>query len=279
MEEARIMITTLFDANVKGRKLRGDIVTAHDGAEGHTLERAFGIKANSSSSPDIGGYEMKKLSKVITFGDWGADDYAYSTPKSKSKRANIDRMNGWSSATAMTRSQFMQYFGSPNPKKGARNSWSGACFPKVGDEWNSCGQRMHVDNEGNISAQYSYADDTRATKDEFLPSFLRAPDKIITIAFWSCEKLKKLVNSKFNQNGYFICCKGADGVYTHIVFGPPFNFEYFIANVRNRKIYLDSGMNDGTTRPRAPWRASRNFWLDLANSAAATTVTAAESSD
>lgn len=274
MEEAKKTIITLFDANVKGRKLRGDTVTAHDGAEGHTLERAFGIKANSSSSPDIQGYEMKKSSAKITFGDWGADEYAFSTTKSKSKRANINRMNGWSSATAITRSQFMQYFGVPNSLKNGRYSWSGRCFPKVEDAWNACGQRMQVDGEGNITAEYSYTNDTRPTKDEFLPSFLRSADKIFIIAFWSCGKLKKLVNGKFNQRGYFICCKdSATDVYTHIVFGPAFNFEYFIANVRTGKIFLDSGMFDGNLRPYASWRAGFKFWLDLATASAATETT------
>lgn len=60
-------IIELFNKNIKGKKyIKNNI--SHDGDEGHWLEKNMNLSLNSNNAPDIGGYEMKKDSKKITFG-------------------------------------------------------------------------------------------------------------------------------------------------------------------------------------------------------------------
>jgi hypothetical protein len=38
----------------------------------------FGVNHNCKNQPDILGFELKKYSKIITFGDFSATEYLYS---------------------------------------------------------------------------------------------------------------------------------------------------------------------------------------------------------
>ena len=73
--------------------------------------------------------------------------------------------------------------------------------------------------------------------------------------------MKKLINNKFNKNGFFICKKINDR-YEKICFGKPFDFEYFIESFKNKKIIFDSGMYEGNNRNYSQFRGSY-FWNDL----------------
>lgn len=66
-------IIKLFNTNVKDKKIE-IIGKKHCGSEGHWLETQMGIKHNSKNLPDLFGYEMKKNSKKITFGDFSASE-------------------------------------------------------------------------------------------------------------------------------------------------------------------------------------------------------------
>jgi hypothetical protein len=92
-------------------------------------------------------------------------------------------------------------------------------------------------------------------------------NQFVHIVFWDCKKMKKHVNKKFNQKGFFICKKNNEGIYNKLLFGKKFNFEDFIENIKNGKIYLDSGMyhdeNKKNNRLYSTWRADRNFWYNL----------------
>ena len=59
-------------------KLKSEVSKKHCGKEGHWLEDKMGIKHNSKNEPDIFGYEMKKNSSKITFGDFSASEYLFS---------------------------------------------------------------------------------------------------------------------------------------------------------------------------------------------------------
>lgn len=212
------------------------------------------IKHNANNAPDINGYEMKKHSGKITFGDWSALEYIF-----HKKKETIDNLNGKS--IELTKNDFLKMFGTPNEKKNNRYSWSGKCVPKY-NQWNDCGQQLTIDDNDNISAIYSYSKDKRKLDKTSFPKYIKEMKKI-TIAFWSKDKMVKHVNSKFNQKGFFICKKNKKGEYNKICFGGPITFKFFIKNVKDGIIFFDSGMYEGNSRLYSQWRASSAFWDKL----------------
>jgi hypothetical protein len=162
IDENKQHIIKLFAENVKNKEI--DIVNSnkkHNGFEGHWLETQMGIKHNSKNAPDILGYEMKKESKKITFGDFSASEYVFSKNK-----PILCEFNDWTKDIVMTREEFIKYFGNPNKKKRGRYSWSGKCVPKFG-QYNECGQKLSVDKSDNICIFYKYNEDKRDHKKEY----------------------------------------------------------------------------------------------------------------
>jgi hypothetical protein len=245
-------IIRLFNNNIKNKNI--DLTnynTNHDGREGHWLEKRMNIKHNSSNNPDINGYEMKKDSKKITFGDYSASEYLHSDNK-----VTINETNKFS--CKMTRKQFIEYFGNPNNKKNNRFSWSGICVPKY-EEYNDCGQILQVSNK-DICIYYSYSKDKRIRKESF-PTYLKNDN--ILIAIWKENKLKQQINNKFNNKGFFIC-KKINNKYNKICFGKPFNYDHFIENIKNKLIIFDSGMYEGNSRNYSQFRSTKpDFWNSL----------------
>ena len=74
--------------------------------------------------------------------------------------------------------------------------------------------------------------------------------------------MKVCIERKFNNKGFFIC-KKTDTLYTSICFGKPFDFDYFITCIKNKKIIFDSGMYDGNVRNYSQFRANASFWNEL----------------
>jgi hypothetical protein len=243
-------IIKLFDDNVKGKPI--NIVNHHDGSEGHWLETQMGIKHNNKNAPDIFGYEMKKNSKKITFGDFSATEYLFSKNKPKINKYNIVNID-------ISRNQYIHYFGTKKESKNNRYSWSGSCVPKFG-EYNQCGQILLVNEDKDIYIVYSYEHDTRENKNT-LPEFIKTDNKLI--ALWDHDKMEHHINNKFNNEGFFICEK-VDDVYKNIYFGLPFNYDQFINGIITRSIYFDSGMYEGNTRNYSQFRSNKNnFWSSL----------------
>ncbi len=244
-------IIELFNKNVKGKKYVKDIAINHCGGEGHWLEKLMNIKPNSKNEPDINGYEMKKDSTKISFGDWSGE-YLFST-----NRETIDKINK-GEKIILSKEQFIKYFGNKSVKKN-RYSWSGKCVPRYG-EWNSNGQKLIIDENKNIVALYSHSKDTRKNEKQWKM-------EEICIAVWKKTKMENHVNSKFNQKGFFICKKNKNGEYNKICFGFPINYKMFINKIISGDIILDSGMYHDEDTPNqrlySQWRAQRNFWNDL----------------
>ena len=236
-----------FYNNVKGKSIPAKI---NCGDEGHWLEKQMGLKPNSKNEPDINGYEMKKESNKITFGDFSASKYLF----------NIH--------DDFTRDEFIKTFGTQKDKKKGqktikRYSWSGECVPKYANgSWNQCGQKMIIDENENLCIYYSYQKDERTIKEKF-KEFLKTENEIL-IAFWEKEKLSNHINRKFNKNGFFICKKDENKeTYQKICFGKKFSFNDFISGLKNEKIFFDSGMYMGNTRNYSQFRADKNFWNSL----------------
>ena len=250
MNSSKKRIIDLFNQNVRNKTitLTGNL---HYGSVGHWLESQMNISRNCKNEPDIDGFEMKKFSQKISFGDFSATEYAF-TRKERKKYISKD--------VSMTRSQFIGFFGKKNIEKNNRYSWSGRCIPTF-DKWNSYGQILKVESNNDICIYYSYSLDTREEKENF-PDYLK--DENILITIWKSEKMEMHINRKFNQNGFFICKMDKSGLFTSICFGEPFNFEKFIEGIKNRQIIFDSGMYDGNNRAYSHFRSTNDsFWKKL----------------
>jgi hypothetical protein len=238
-----------FDEFVKGLKppSRGD--NRHDGFEGDWLTRQMGLNSNGKNEPDFMGFEMKKDSKgKTTFGDWSPDRALYKAPYS--------------------RTVFLRTFGSPNPLKNDRYSWSGKVFPTLG-KWNGFGQRLEVDDDQNIRAIYTHK--MNVLTPLAVPAAFHLEN--LELAFWSKEPigpsmrekgLRRKVEDKFNQLGWFRCLKGGDGTYQRIQFGRPLSYPAFIEMFKRGEIFIDSGMYEGNPRPYMQFRAGNQVWDRLA---------------
>jgi hypothetical protein len=239
MNQEKKQIIDLFIKNVKGKKEdTSGSNQYHDGKGGHWLERQMGITANNSNSPDILGYEMKNdTTSKTSFGDWSPDKSIFKTPKQ------------------ISRDDFLTIFGKSNQEKNGRFSWSGDPSPKIGN-YNSFGQILKIDDELNIHAVYSYSKDMRQDKNQIVPIELH--QECLILATWTNDVLRKKVENKFNQKGWFKCLKNKDGYYNSIVFCDPFGYEHFIELVKKGIIFFDSGMHQGNPRPYANWRANNS---------------------
>ena len=238
-------IVGLFNKNVRGKSSdTSNSNQKHDGRDGHWLETQMGIIHNGNNAPDIFDFEMKNhTSTKTTFGDWSPD---YAVWK---KGVNL-----------MTRDTFLQIFGAPNIKKENRYSWSGKPCPKVSN-FNFFGQKLEVDKDNNILVVYSFDKDQRPNKSKIIPKDFQKTR--IIIASWSAELMKRRVEKKFNNFGWFKCLKDVNGVYNSIVFGDPITFKNWIEGVRKGLIFFDSGMYQGNARPYSQWRADNKYWDSL----------------
>lgn len=244
--EQELQIVRLFLDNVYGKS--PDTTRAnqrHDGAGGHWLETQMGISHNANNGADLLGFEMKNdtISKT-TFGDWSADYYLYKDP-------NI----------ALSRTQFIELFGKPNPKKDNRFSWSGSPIPTVNrpSPWN--GSRMIIDEHDKISIIYDYSNDPRENKAQIIPKEFQRDN--LVLASWSRDLLEPKLTRKFSQNGWFKCYRNADGIYDRIAFGEPMSFDNWLNLVRQGIVFFDSGMYVGNKRPYSLWRAHNRYWESL----------------
>ena len=261
---AKQRIKKLFDQNVRGRDPndhRG--VASHDGTDGHWLQIQFGLKADSQNAPDIFGFELKTGTRgKTTFGDWSADQYLFYSHTRCQGSAHFAAKCSKCSSALFGRSEFLKIFGTPNPKKGNRYSWSGEVFPKV-SSWNRCGQKLIVETDGSVRALYCFEEDKRENKNSIVPKHLRSGQ--VTTALWRAATLRKRLESKFKVLGWVKCLRNSNGTgpYTSLVFGGPIDYSHWIKLVKTGDVYLDSGMYDGNIRPYQSWRANNSVWDSL----------------
>jgi hypothetical protein len=250
-------IIKLFNQNVKGKKT--DTLKSnqrHDGKKGHWLEQQMGIVANASNSPDIYGYEMKNQtsSGKITFGDWSADEYIFQHGRPKKMHATNQNFN-------ISKNKFLEIFGKPNEKKNGRLSWSGTPCPTYLNRCTSYGQTLKIDSNNDIVIYYTYSKDSRENKAQTVPKEMQKEN--LVLAKWYRDSIKKKLEDKFNQQGWFTCKMDKQGVYTSIHFGKPMNFESWIGLLEKGIVFFDSGMYYGNSRNYSQWRASTAFWDSL----------------
>jgi len=233
-------IISKFNKNVKGfSPVRPAGQETNGGWEGDWLTKKMGLKKNGKNEPDFKGFEMKKNSSKITFGDWSP---TYSIFKS-----------------LVTREDFLKIFGS---KKSGRSSWSGTVFPKIGSVTRG-GQEIFVNKSGAIEIVYSYSKDKRKNKDQLVPLELRVEN--LQLCIWEKSTLTNFIFNKYGKHGYFILSKNDDNIYTKITFGPSLNYETFIVYFKKGVIFLDCGMFSGNPRPYMTFRAVGDFWFKLAS--------------
>lgn len=257
-------IKRLFDLNVRDRS--PEVLTGkyrHDGHEGHWLQEQFGLVADNKNAPDFDGFELKDATtSKTTFGDWTADQYAFFSHERCRDKPEKALSCPKCALSVVSRHDFFQIFGTPNPSKGNRHSWSGSVFPKVGDV-NKYGQVMTVDDKGNVAAIYRYEFDQRADKSKIVPDSLKQGE--IILASWKATSLSSRLERKFKKHGWFKCVQEnkGHGKYIAIQFGGPIEFQDWIELVRQGIVFLDSGMYDGNKRPYSNWRADNRVWDKL----------------
>ena len=245
-EEIKSLIEATFRKNVLGRvpDLTG-YNQAHDGAEGDWLTKQMGLTVNGLNEPDFHGFEMKKDSKgKTTFGDWPPDFALYKGPNK-----------------IFDQDMFLSIFGSPNPLKGNRFSWSGRVFPKVGT-FNEYGQKLTVGSNLDILAIYRHSLNQVESSRTSIPAYFHSVDTVM--AQWSHSNLKTRLERKFNQLGWFRCLKNSNGAYDRVQFGLPINIETFMPLFKAGTIFIDCGMHQGNSRPYMTFRANNNIWDSLA---------------
>ena len=249
-------IIRIFNKNVRGKKPDlSSFNQNHDGKSGHWLEVMMNISPNAKNEPDLEGYEMKNetTSGKTTFGDWSADEYIFKKVVSKKDP------NPLGVKFSIDKSNFFRMFGKPNIKKKNRYAWSGECCPSYFGEITSYGQRLDFDDEQNIVIFYSFSDDKRERKKFIMPAKLQKDN--IVLARWYKDSLKKKLENKFNQKGFFICTTTYK-IYDKIHFGGPINFDEWIILFKQGEVFFDSGMYEGNNRPYSQWRALNEFWYN-----------------
>lgn len=238
-------IKYIFDTELKNKKyikLKDDTC----GAEGFFLERIFKIQQNCRIKADYKGFEIKKKSKKITFGDWTPDAYLFNQDNFMKSFNNI-KFN-------ISRIDYMKYFGNYN----TRFSWSGKCIPSY-NNWNYNGTNLICDNNNNIFIIYSYKKDTRNL---LIPNLFKQQEYII-LQYWNSKNLEDKINNKFNQLGFIIFEKNKDNIYNKLLIGNNINFIDFIKLFKENKIIFDSGMYAENSRNYSHFRASFNIWKEF----------------
>lgn len=256
-------LVEIFRNNIKGRLPNTTgMNTRHDGRKGHWLEQQFGVHHNADNSADIFGYELKnETTSKTTFGDWSANEYIYNNSEYSAifnKSSSIEN-----------RDIFLLIFGKPNPLKNNRCSWSGEPCPKISG-YNNFGQRLVIEENKDIVAEYNYHFDCRLNKEEIVPPQLRKDNLILarwygaSVPFGKKGKcLKSKLEDKFNDKGWFTCKTDNQGRYCKICFGKPMTFDNWIELVRTGIVFFDSGMYQGNERPYSQWRANNSYWDSL----------------
>lgn len=238
-EEVRKEILRMFRDRICGKKKPTDL--SHMGSEGHWLERQFGIRANSYVDADYRGFELKSDSRMVTLGDWSADEYIYSRVAPLLMEANGARH------LYMEKNEFIRTFGIPNNKYGGRFGWAGHATPRY-NEWNRCGQVLIVcPQSGNVYAVYSHKKDQRVTAPTVPDVFKMG---YVCIAVWYADSLRNRVDRKWNKCGFFQVRKNTRGEYASVTFGKPFSLEYFLDGIKKKRIIFDSGMVENNSRQR-----------------------------
>lgn len=257
MRSEKQKIIERFNKNVKGELPNiTDANKKHDGKYGHWLEKKMGISPNADNKPDLFGYEMKNQTSSgnITYGDWSADEYIFQHGRPSKNHATNENYN-------ISRDKFLQIFGKPNKKKSNRISWSGEPCPTYYKIRTNFGQIIDIDQNNNIIIAYNFSLDKRNDKATIVPLSMQKENLII--AKWKYESIKKKLEDKFNQKGWFTCKKGLNGRYESIHFGPPMNFDTWLTLFKNKVVFFDSGMYQGNSRLYSQWRSRSAYWDKL----------------
>ena len=273
-DQAKSLIIDAFKNNVLGTKPSAqELQLNHDGTEGHWLEVKLGKKPDASNEPDFWGYECKAdTTSKTTWGDWTANYRIFNDSNYFTEKTLADRQN-----------KFVTIFGSPNPKKNGRYSWSGKPVPSRHGDLSENGQSLNVDMNLDVSITYSYSLDQRPDKQSHVPSLFKKENLLLMKWFgyegsfqsykitaqndpnldfhFSQKSLESKVLSKFGKYGWFKCLKDKNGIYQSLAFGDSLNYQQWIDQVLKGSIYYDAGPYVGNVRPYSMWRSDNTFGL------------------
>lgn len=233
-------IVELFKDAVKDKEicLASTTNKKHCGKVGHWLETQFGLKHNGKNEPDIFEFEMKSGEEVTTFID-KAPNEKYLDGQLLKARDKKGKQQYW-----------LQYASKKNSEEATIGGWSIM-------KYNDAGQIMLLDDNNNISIRYDYTHDKRPNKAE-LGLELQPPHDIMK---WHADALKKAIENKFNQKGWFKCKKEGNA-FTKLCFGSPITFDLWISDLKKGNIYHD-GYSKLNGRGRHVFRAGNDYWDSL----------------
>jgi len=237
---------TVFRTKVKGHSF--SIGASHDGSLGHWLERQCGVKANSIAGADLDGFEIKSGGQKGSFGDWMAGWYIW-----------------YDGDVVASKEMFLRIFGSKKrPDRPGRFSWTGSNYgSRVSKYFSEFGQRMSVNSNDDIVIEYSYESDKRPDKAVIVPTELQQGTHVI--AGWDRARVNEFVQNKFGQRGWVLfSVRTNQGVKSvdSLLLGMPFSFSFWIQEVKDGNIILDSGMNSDNSRNYSTFRAPKSWWVE-----------------
>ncbi len=245
-----------FNEKVKGKIPTLTREDGFDGEAGHWLEKQMEITHNADNKPDLFGYEMKNetTSGNISFGDWTPDEYIFQHGRPKKHHDTNKNFN-------ITKNEFCEIFGKSNPDKGDRYSWSGIPCPRYYNQVNTYGQIIKIDTNNDIIITYSYSLDSRVNKETIIPTKMKQDN--LVLARWEEQSIKKKLEDKFNQEGWFTCTTNLRGEYDCISFGAPMNYTTWLDLFKRKLVFFDSGMKQNESRNYSIWRSNTKNWHDL----------------
>jgi hypothetical protein len=281
--EARKKIIKMYKDKVHGRKPDTSKMTgSHDGKIGHWLEDKMGSERDASNKPDLFGYEMKTGGSKTTFGDWGPDYFIF---RDEEKFLNLIGKTGKKKQELQKKNKdeiFLKAFGMwrdagddshvynldgkikswQSIGKDGYYSWSGTPSPnKVTNGINDFGQALIITENNSISITYCFSKDTREDKFELVPKEFQIEN--LKLFGWSPEWIKKKIENKFNEHGWFKCNIKEEEFY-EIIFGDKITITEFLKWLRNGDVVFDTRLKEtrpnGSDRYGMQWRAPSKFW-------------------
>lgn len=237
-----------FDRKLRGKRF--DKKKTHCGSEGMWVESQFKASSDNNTHADLYGYEIKKQSDKITFGDWSADEYIF---------AQKDMLKNFNGNIQIGKNEFIKLFGRLNIKK-KRYSWSGSVCPTKCNVWTNSGQLLVTNSSNDIFIIYSNERDNRRGIE--MPSIFISKEFVI-LAYWKYDSIDSKVNKKFNNIGTAIMKKDKLGVYTGIQFCSQIKTFHFFQELKSGIIFFDSGMYEGNSRNYSQFRAHKTFWNSI----------------
>lgn len=277
-EESKTLIIQNFNKNVLGKNpLQFKSESNHKGKIGHWLETNLGGVVDADGNADLNGFECKKESKKVSWGDWGPN-YRIFADKSY-ETFNKQRLfeNMWS---------FVKTFGAEriHSSKGLYHSLSGSHVPQKVNDLTNFGLSLE-ENLGDISLLYNHEEDKRLNKNQIPREFQknnlliykwfgtdlnfhlfknqvisqRLPIEVNFTGVNASVSLEERIRRKFGVYGVVIGLHDESKGFYGLKFLKQISFKDWISYFRKKDIIYDTALTTKNRRPYNQWRSTEKF--------------------